>query len=69
MSYTAIVVLNNIFLTSFLFVAPHDRSVAYKHACDMWFAEAGDHPAWGDGQARVCAIIPGSHEAYIPLEK
>jgi hypothetical protein len=68
MAYTAIVVLDNIFLTSFTFDAPHDRSAAYKQACEMW-ADKSDYLRQGPLNSHVCSIVPGYHEPYTHTEE
>jgi hypothetical protein len=71
MAYTAIVIKDNHFLSSFTFDAPHDRPAAYARAQDMW--SHGDPPRgvnlleWGDPFARVVAIVPGHHEGWSPF--
>ena len=73
MAYTAVVILNNAFLTSFCFDATHDRAAAYKRACEIWQdgSALSRHCAQAAGmereEGRVCAIFPGYHEAYTPF--
>ena len=71
MAYTAIVIKENLFLSSFIFDAPHDKSAAYDRAQEMWNNEDSPHgvdlPEWGDPFARVVAVIPGYHEAWSPF--
>lgn len=70
MAYTAIVILDNTFLTSFTFDAPHDKSSAYERAQEMWNNEPPhgvDLLEWGDPFARVVTIIPGYHKAWSPF--
>ena len=71
MAYTAIVILDNNFLTSFTFDAPHDRGAAYARALEMWGDKNSPRgatlPEWGHPFARVAAIVPGYHEPFTTV--
>lgn len=70
MAYTAIVILDNNFLTHFTFDAPHDRAAAHDFAREMWDDESRrspDLPEWGHPFARIVAIVPGYHEPFTTV--
>ena len=69
MAYTAIVILDGDFLTSFCFDAPHDKAAAYERACEMWKDGSADSSArdWERAAGLVCAVVPGYHEAFTAV--